>query len=161
MAFQIDPDMDQILKWCGFTKVQDRKDISQDGFQSFDDIMALTEKDITDLGKGFADRDTKIIFGLQRTNRLKSMIHWIQDFERVSRIPSLVDLDNLVDFKHVVELAYNRSKIRKSTSEDLDGISKAADPGKLQNSLIGPNGREALITTSLPSLGLPEYLSTM
>ncbi len=66
-------EIDTILEYCGFTDQARRTDIAADGFESHDDVNALTEKDIGSLAKGFAERTTvngKIIFGLRRTNLL-------------------------------------------------------------------------------------------
>ena len=36
---------------------KDRISIAQDGFESFEDIMSLSEKDVSSLAKGFAGKD--------------------------------------------------------------------------------------------------------
>ena len=72
-----------ISQYCGFNEQRGRDDIAADGFESYDDIMSLTEKDVGSLSKGFADRTStqgRINFGLKRTNLLKATIHWAQDF---------------------------------------------------------------------------------
>jgi hypothetical protein len=84
----IDADINTILTYCGFDTNATRENIVVDGFESFQDIMSLTEKDVSDLAKGFVERTAaagSIIFGLRRTNLLKATIHWVQDFRRISR----------------------------------------------------------------------------
>jgi hypothetical protein len=49
----IDDDIDTILRYCGFAAANDRTSIAQDGFESFEDIMSLSEKDVSSLAKGF------------------------------------------------------------------------------------------------------------
>jgi hypothetical protein len=46
------------LAHCGFNDPARRTDIAADGFESHDDVNALTEKDIGSLAKGFAERTT-------------------------------------------------------------------------------------------------------
>ena len=45
-----------ILGYCGFADQRSRTDIAADGFESYEDIMLLTEKDIGSLSKGFSER---------------------------------------------------------------------------------------------------------
>jgi hypothetical protein len=52
----IDDDIDTILRYCGFAAANDRISITQDGFELFEDIMSLSEKDVSSLAKGFAER---------------------------------------------------------------------------------------------------------
>jgi hypothetical protein len=74
----IDDDIDTILRYCGFAVANDRISIAPDGFKSFEDIMSLSEKDVSSLAKGFAERTVangKTLFGLRQTNLLKSTVH--------------------------------------------------------------------------------------
>ena len=41
---KISDDVDKILIYCGFNISSNRKDISEDVFESFEDIISLTEK---------------------------------------------------------------------------------------------------------------------
>jgi hypothetical protein len=66
----IDDDIDTILRYCGFAGANNIISIAQDGFKSFEDIMSLSEKDVSSLAKGFAERTVangKIVFVLCRT----------------------------------------------------------------------------------------------
>jgi hypothetical protein len=142
------------LEYCGFTDQARRTDIAADGFESYDDVNTLTEKDIGSLAKGFAERTTvngKIIFGLRRTNLLKATIHWAQDFRRISRVPTLDDIADQAEFREALETARLRAQIRRHNAEESDGLSKAADPGKLK--------RQKEWTTW--SRALKNYLSTI
>ena len=95
-------EIDMMLLHCGFTDPQQRLDISRDGFVGYADMNILREKDISELAKAFADRtqaNGRITFGLRRQNLLKSTIHWVQDFRRVSRTPTLNAITDVNDFR--------------------------------------------------------------
>jgi hypothetical protein len=126
---------DTILEYCGFNLQANRNDIAADGFESFEDMLTLTEKDITSLAKGFAERAVaqgRIIFGLRRTNLLKATIHWAQDFRCISKEVTLEGIDDAADFRNAIKTARQRAQIRKHSAEESDSLSKAADPGKLK-----------------------------
>ena len=130
-----DVSIDTILMYCGFQEDDERENIALDGFEDFEDILALTEKDIGDLAKGFAERTAvngKIIFGLRRTNLLKATTHWVQDFRRVSREPTLEGIEDEAGFREAIEIARQRAQIRKHNVDESDSLSKASDPGKLK-----------------------------
>jgi hypothetical protein len=74
----IDDDIDTIPRYCGFAAANNRTSIAQDGFELFEDIMSLSEKDAISLAKGLAERTVasgKIIFGLRQTNLLRATVH--------------------------------------------------------------------------------------
>ena len=93
------PEIDQIreiLEWIGFANNPDRTSIIQSAFEEYTDIQSRNEKDITELSESFSRRTAtngRIDFGIRRTKRLKFMMHWVQDFYRVSSIPSTAGLD--------------------------------------------------------------------
>jgi hypothetical protein len=147
-------EIDLILAHVGFAVPANRISIAEDGFESFADMLSLTEKDIGALAKGFADRTVaggRIIFGLRRTNFLKATIHWAQDFRRISREVTLDGIADAPAFKVVIETARQRASIRKHNAEESDGLAKAADPGKLK--------RQKEWTAW--SRGLKNYMSTI
>ena len=121
----IDDDIDTILRYCGFAEANDRTSIAQDGFKSFEDIMSLSEKDVSSLAKGFVERTVasgKIVFGLRRTNLLRATVHWAQDFHRIGRAPTLNGIGAMPDFKAAIETAKQRAQIRKLNAEELDSL---------------------------------------
>jgi hypothetical protein len=66
-------EIDTILGYCGFDTAVGRAAIQVDGFESYNDIQTLEDKDVVSLAKGFADRSQangRIIFGLRRKRRL-------------------------------------------------------------------------------------------
>lgn len=146
--------IDNMLLYVGFAVAANRVSIAADGLESFDAILSLTETDVSSLSKGFADRrmaDGRITFGLRRTNLLKAVIHWAQDFRRISREVTLDGIADADEFKAAIEIAAQRAKIRKHNADESDAVSKAADPGKLK--------RQKEWTAW--SRGLKNYLSTI
>jgi hypothetical protein len=143
-----------ILTYCGFETDAQRNSIAEDGFESYADLLSLTVKDVTSLAKGFGERTTaqgRINFGMRRTNYLKATLHWAQDFRRVSRDVTLNDVNDITDFREQIEVARQRALIRSHNAAESDGLSKAADPGKLK--------RQKEWTAW--SAGLANYLSTI
>lgn len=131
----IDPSIDIILAYCRFPDQAARIAISQDGFASFRDIKSLTHSDIGDLAKGFSTRSVangRITFGLKRTQLLKAVVDWVQDFSRISREPSLEGIDDEVAFQAAIDMAYERGKIRSIKLSDKDALVTSASPGKLK-----------------------------
>jgi hypothetical protein len=110
-------DIDTVLTYCGFDQPETRANIALDGFDSFDELMNLSEANIDELAKGFASRrvaDGKISFGLKRILFLKASIHWTQDFRRVSRVATLAGIENQASFREVIYTANFRAGIRKA-----------------------------------------------
>ena len=127
-------DMDQTLMWIGFNTIASREALQID-IEQLDDILELTEKDVSDLEYSYSKRtvaDGRLIFGLQRTKRLKSMIHWVQDFARVSDRPNIDDLDE-ASFRAALGVAVQRSTTRKQEAKEASSVSSEASPGKLKD----------------------------
>ena len=130
------PEIDQIreiLTWIGFTDENHRNAITDDAFTTFDDILSLKEKEITALSEAFARRlatNGKINFGIRRTKKLKYMMHWAQDFIRVSERPTTVGLDETL-FLQALNMAGERADIRKQLEEQSAVKAKESSPGSL------------------------------
>jgi hypothetical protein len=126
-----------ILGHCGFNAAN-QIEIAQDGFNLFADIAGLEIKDVDRLSEGFAARTVangKVIFGMRRTMHLKGVVHWVQDFGRVSHEAAVDGAPDMVDeatFLAALDAARDRAKMRKHELEESDDLSKAADPGKLK-----------------------------
>ena len=157
-----DDDIDKIeqtLIWIGFNTISSR-DALQIDIEKFEDMLELTKKDISDLEYSYSKRtaaDGRLIFGLQKTNRLKSMIHWVQDFTIVSETPNIDDLDE-ASFRAGLGVAAQRSTIRKQEAKDASSVSSEASPGKLKddrkwNEWI--TGFENMLSTILGVNGVP------
>ena len=61
-------DINTILTYSGVAGGNNRISIAEDGFESFEDIMSLSERDLSSLAKGFSERTVangRIVFGLR------------------------------------------------------------------------------------------------
>ena len=108
--------LSQILYWIEFRTENQRNLLITDSFTSFNDLQNLDDKEIEKMRGDFATRSTtagKIIFGTNRTKRIKALIHWLMDFYRISSKPSIVGL-NEVTFQDKLRLAVTRASIRKT-----------------------------------------------
>jgi hypothetical protein len=56
----IDDDIGTILRNCSFARENDRISIAQDGCEFFENIVSLSEKDVSSLAKGFAERTVTV-----------------------------------------------------------------------------------------------------
>ena len=127
-------DFDKCLEYSVFGDSSQRTIIAEYGIDSYDDILALGESDVVNLAKGFSDRTAaagNISFVLRHTNLLKAIIHWFQEFRRISQTPSLIGISNAAKFHAAVETARHSASIRKHILEESSILSKAAYPGKL------------------------------
>ena len=82
----------------------------------------------------------RINFGMRHTKWLIAMMHWVQDFYRCSKQPTIDDFVTANDFKQALSTAAQRASLRKVDTDQVDTISKAADPGKLKDEGSGRNG---------------------
>jgi hypothetical protein len=138
-----------LLVFCGFSAASSIL-IADDGFTSFDDIASLDIKNIKTLAEGFAARTTangKMVFGMRRTINLERLVHWAQDFKRISRTAvtdGIADMADQATFLAALEVAGERAKMRKHKLDESDNLSKAADPGKLKKQKDWLNWERAL-----------------
>ena len=138
MAGVVDPYIivDQCLEWIGFGIPNQRLTISTEaGFNSLNDLNDIEEKDIRDMADSFQKRTiaNRINYGMRRTKWLIAMMHWVQDFSRCSKQPTIDDFVTANDFKQALSTAAQRASLCKVDTEQVDKISKAADPGKLKD----------------------------
>ena len=111
-------------------------------------MVDLTEKDITELQESYAKRTQnagRMYFGLQRTKQLKATLHWVQDFARVSKVPTLEGLTQ-DSFKAAISIAPQRADIRKKEAKDASSFSSEASPGKLKDNKKWQGGSRDLRT---------------
>ena len=156
MAGVVDPYIivDQCLEWIGFGIPNQRLTISTEaGFNSLNDLNDIEEKDIRDMADSFQKRTiaNRINFGMRRTKWLIAMMHWVQDFSRCSKRPTIDDFVTTNDFKQALSTAAQRASLHKVDTEQVDTISKAADPGKLKDERKWPEWYPAFVN----------YLSTI
>ena len=81
---------------------------------------------------GRAAANGRINIGLMRTKRLKALIHWIQDFYRISREPTIVGLNEAL-FKRDLDRALARAEIRNGLKDQTKTAADAASPGPLKS----------------------------
>ena len=75
----------------------------------------MNEKDIKNLSMSFAGRAAtsgRIVFGVRRSKKLKSMMHWVQDFYRMSSTPTIDSL-NEATFTDALTKASARVDVRE------------------------------------------------
>ena len=105
------------------------------GFNSLNNLNDIEEKDIWDMADSFQKRTIAncINFGMRCTKWLLAMMHWVQDFSHCSRQPTIDDFIMANDFKQALSTTAQRTSLRKVDMDQVDTISKAADPGKLKD----------------------------
>lgn len=130
------PVMDQILTWIGFDNEATRLRLQTESFESFADILEMSEKDIRDLADSYTRRtvaDGRSIFGSRRTRYLTGLIHWVQDYERIGEQPTIDGIVGAAEFRAALTEANRRANVRKVEKDQSDTVSKAADPGKFKD----------------------------
>lgn len=144
----------QILHWIGFRTEQHREALVADCFGSFEDLRVLTEKDVTTMSSDFGGRQARerIHFGTRRTKSIKGLVHWVQDFYRVSELPSIVGL-NEITFKQQLERALARADIRSSLKNQASTAADAATPGALKSEKQWKEWEEKFINYARSQLG--------
>ena len=149
------PVMDTMLTWVGFDQIATRIRICEEGFGSFDDLMpTMKEKDIRDLADSFGRRtvvDGRVTFGLRRIRYLIGLIQCVQDFARISKEPTIVGINDAIQFREALDEAFYRADVRKIEKDQADTVSKAADPGKFKDERKWPEWQPAFVN----------YLSTI
>ena len=106
----------KILQWIGFTTKYQRDSIYDDSINSFSGIRTFKIKDISDLStefSGMTQDNAKINFGMLRTKRIKSPLHWMQYFYHISGDMSIINLSKVV-FIQQLDTALQREEIRKN-----------------------------------------------
>jgi hypothetical protein len=113
-----------------------RDRIREEGFEIFDDLVNMKEKDIRDLAESYSRRtvaNERVIFGIRRIRYMIGLIHWVQDFIRIDEHPTMEGIDGAEVFKVALDMAYQRADVRKIENDQSDTVSKAADPGKFKD----------------------------
>ena len=80
-----------------------------------------------------------IHFGMRRTKRLKAFAHWVQDFVRVSKTPSIIGLSQIT-FNAQLDTALQRALVRKAMRDQADT--------KLNKSSIHRQGHRSIVSVS-------------
>ena len=155
-------EVDQCLQWIGFTGVQHRYSIiAEGGFNSLNDFFGITETDIRDMAESFSKRSpaaNRINFGMRGIKWLIAMMHWCQDHQPCSKEPDIADFANAEAFKEALQVSAQRALLRKNDSDQVDTISKAADPGKFKDEKKWPDWEPAFVNylSTIPGMkGIP------
>ena len=130
--------IDQVLGWIGFN-TPNQLAAMRENFDDLNDFGNLKESDITEIADSYARRPAaqRMHIGLARTKRLKALIHWVGDFHRLSREPSLDGLDQ-DSFRQELLVAQERAEIRKDEAKKYENLAKEATPGKLTSDKVWP-----------------------
>ena len=86
------------------------------------------------------------------------MMHWCQDHQRCSEDPDIADFANADAFKEALQVSAQRALLRKNDSDQVDTISKAADPGKFKDEKKWPDWEPAFVNylSTIPGVkGIP------
>ena len=88
------------------------------------------------MARDFAGRNAtggnRINFGIRRTKKLIGLAHWVQDFYRVSKIPSIDELSQET-FSTQINRALDRERALERLIDQSYISTKAASPGLLEN----------------------------
>ena len=155
-------EVDQCLQWISFTDVQHHNSIiAEGGFNSLNDFFNVMETDIRDMAESFSKRSpaaNRINFGMRCIKWLIAMMHWCQDHQCCSEEPDIADFANADTFKEALQVSAQRALLRKNDSDQVDTISKAADPGKFKDEKKWPDWEPAFVNylSTIPSVkGIP------
>ena len=148
-------ELHQALVWIGFGNQDNRDTICQEaGLLSFKDFVGLTEKNIRDMAEDFSKHTVaqgRISFGLCRIKLLLGVMHWVQDQDRCYRMASINDVQDADEFRGILNVAIQRAALRNVEDDQVETISKAANPGKFKDKRKWPDWEPAFIN----------YLSTI
>ena len=140
-------ELNQALIWIGFGDQGNRDTICEEaGFLSFEDFVGLTEKDIRDMAEEFSKHTVaqgRISFGLRRIKLLLGVMHWVQDQDRCYRMASIDSIQDADEFQDILDVAIQRAALRKEEDDQVETVSKAADPGKFKDERKWPDWEPA------------------
>jgi hypothetical protein len=120
-----------MLNAIGFNNLAQRILLMQAGLADYEDFRHLVDKDICDMAEEFAKRTSasgRMTFGLGRTKKLISVIHWIQDCFRTDDDPNHTAFD-----EQALAEAQSHAHGCKSDIDLVDMNAKAAVPGKFKD----------------------------
>ena len=145
----------QALQWIRFGNQAHRDSICEEaGFESLEDFVRVSEKDIREMADGY-EKHTQaqgcIPFGLQHIKLLIGVMHWVQDQDRCYRNASTGNIADANEFRGIIDISIQRAALRKVEDDQVDMISKAADPGKFKDKRKWPDWEPAFVN----------YLSTI
>ena len=95
---------------------------------------------------------------MRRIKWLIAMMHWCQDHQRCSEEPDIADFANADAFKEALQVSAQRALLRKNDSDQVDTISKEANPGKFKDEQKWPDWEPAFVNylSTIPAVkGVP------
>ena len=125
----------QILHWIGFRAEANRELLREQSLGTMNDMLSLTEKDVTSIASDWANRTAaagRFNIGTVILKSLRAVVHWVQDFRCVSGTPLIVGLSE-TSFKQQLTRALDRAVIRTSLKDQTATTSSEASPGPLDN----------------------------
>ena len=136
----MDPAVDQILDWAGFTAAQRPRVADNAGLVDLTSFDTLDKDGVGSLAESLRRRtpvNTRVHVSKGRQDYLLDVSNWVGDFIRRSRQPAIpVDAagnnDN-AEFERQLGLARSRAKARKHQKEGEALLSEAAKPTKLKD----------------------------
>ena len=133
--------LEQVLEWIGFENAADRDQV-QEELGDLSEFLTILPRELDGLVKTLSSRtpaNTRIFIGFQTLKKLKSVIYWAKDKDRVGQAVSVTEGSDVFHSKYLFlqELAEStqRQAIRTSNKDSLESRAKAASPGKLKDEL--------------------------
>ena len=85
----------QILHWIDFTTDDQKNAVYSDSISTYSYLNGLKGDDRDSMSRGYRSRnaqDGRIHFEIRRIKRLKTLMHWTQDFRRVAEDPAVISM---------------------------------------------------------------------
>ena len=104
----------QALQWIGLGNQAHRDSICEEaGFESLEDFVRLSEKDIREMTDGYARTQAQghIPFGLRCIKLLIGVMHWVQDQDRCYRNASTGNIAHANEFREVIDISIQRAAL--------------------------------------------------
>ena len=101
----------------------------------------------------------QIAFRLRQTKLLVGIMHWVHDQDHCYWVASIQDIAGAEEFKQLLDTSIQRAALRKVEDDQVDTISKAADPESFEMKGSGRIGSRLSSTTYLPSQAPTMFLS--
>ena len=96
----------------------------------------------------------RISFGLRCIKLLLGVMHWVQDQDRCYRMASIDGIQDADEFQGILDVAIQRAALRKVEDDQVETISKVADPGKFKDERKWPDWEPAFTNylSTIPGL---------
>ena len=145
----------QVLYWISSQVSASQQALIEDIFGFFNDVRVLTEKDMRTMASNFSFRtqtNGRMNCFTRRIKYIKAFSHWVQDFYRVSGLPSIVGLYE-VKSKPYLDKALTRAGIKKSMANQTKTSANAASPQALENEKQWKYWEETFVKYSRSHIG--------